>query len=263
MMSKISFWGATHVGNVRELNEDSYLVDEEHGLWVLADGMGGHGGGEVASRIVVDFVQESVAKGTPLAEAVAQAHGVVQMAADQGLGIPGMGATLVAVKLEQSTYRLAWVGDSRAYLWDGQLLQQLTRDHSLVQHLIDAGQISEDEARQHPYRNCVTQAVGAADLDNVSVDEVTGTFYRGHQLLLCSDGLTVGVTDAEIRAVLQQGNDEQATTQQLIDLALERGGSDNVTVLLISASEDAPRQEINDNTIPIVTDSVSRAAASD
>lgn len=251
MMADIRYGIATHAGRVRERNEDCGLAEPELGLWVVADGMGGHDSGEVASRILVDFLKDGVAKGARLVDAVAEAHHVVRLAAEQGMGSHGMGATVVALKLEGAEYELAWVGDSRAYLWDCGMLQQLTRDHSVVQQLIDAGQLTAEEARTHPYRNCVTQAIGAADLDDVSVDALHGTLYRGQQVLLCTDGLTGEVSDGQIREALAAGGEEQATAEHLIRLALDHGGGDNVTVLLVSAPGDAPGRAADDNTQPL------------
>lgn len=234
---------ATHTGRVRELNEDSYVADPQLGLWIVADGMGGHESGEVASRIAVDFIHEQLARGAGLNETAARAHDVVTMAAQEGLGQPGMGSTLVALQLCDARYQVVWVGDSRAYLWQGGGLRQLTRDHSFVQKLVDEGQLSRAEAVNHPYRNVITQALGVADLDRVEVGEVSGTLCRGDLILLCSDGLTGEVSEDEIDKLLQQTVDLQATAQALVDAALANGGSDNITVLLISAPEHAPSRE--------------------
>jgi serine/threonine protein phosphatase PrpC len=262
-MTDIRYGIATHAGRVRERNEDCYLAESDLGLWVVADGMGGHQGGEVASQILVDFVRDGVAKGVPRAEVVAQAHDVVRLAAEQGMGAYGMGATVVALKLDGADYELAWVGDSRAYLWDCGALQQLTHDHSVVQQLVDAGQLNAEEARTHPYRNCVTQAIGAADLDHVSVDSVRGTLQQGQQLMLCTDGLTGEVSDPQIREALAAGGEEQATVEELIRLALDHGGGDNVTVLLVSAPDDAPGRASDDNTTPLDMAGLARALPDD
>lgn len=230
---------ATHTGRVRNLNEDSFFADPELGLWIVADGMGGHESGEVASRIAVDFIHEQVARGVSLREAAARAHDVVTLAAREGLGKPGMGSTLVALQLQGAQYHVVWVGDSRAYLWSGVGLRQLTRDHSFVQRMVDEGQISSAEAANHPYRNVITQALGVADLDQVEVGEVTGTLNRGEMILLCSDGLTGEVSEGEIDTLLQPGDGLQAQAEALVAAALEHGGSDNVTVALVAAPGDA------------------------
>lgn len=238
-MSTIGHGNATHTGRVRELNEDSYVADSTLGLWLVADGMGGHQSGEVASRIAVDFIHEQVAQGTALREAATRAHDVVTLAAREGLGQPGMGSTLVALQVDGGRYHVVWVGDSRAYLWRRDGLQQLTRDHSFVQKMVDEGQISSAEAINHPYRNVITQALGVADLDRVEVGEVSGSLCRGDMILLCSDGLTGEVPEQEIDSVLQGDGDPQAKAQALVEAALAHGGSDNVTVVLIAAPPDA------------------------
>lgn len=230
---------ATHTGRVRDLNEDSYVADPALGLWIVADGMGGHEAGEVASRIAADFIHEQVGRGLPLPEAAARAHEVVTLAAREGLGQPGMGSTLVALQLRGDRYQIVWVGDSRAYLWRNGALRQLTRDHSFVQKMVDEGQISSAEAVTHPYRNVITQALGVADLDQVEVGEVSGSLRRGDVLLLCSDGLTAEVPETEIGAMLHSDVDLQEQAGRMLEAALEHGGADNITVLLVAAPADA------------------------
>ncbi len=234
---------ATHKGRVRDLNEDSYVADPQLGLWIVADGMGGHESGEVASRIAADFIHEQLSHGAGLQEAAARAHDVVTLAAQEGLGQPGMGSTLVALQLRDARYEVVWVGDSRAYLWQDGGLRQLTRDHSFVQKMLDEGQISSAEAVNHPYRNVITQALGVADLDRVEVGAVSGTLCQGEVVLLCSDGLTGEVSEEEIGTVLHGADNLQVAAQALVDSALEHGGSDNITVLLVPAPADAPAQD--------------------
>lgn len=229
---------ATHTGRVRELNEDSYVADPSLGLWIVADGMGGHECGEVASRIAADFIHEQVAQGLSLPAAAAKAHEVVTLAAREGLGQQGMGSTLVALQLDGPQYRVVWVGDSRAYLWRDGGLTQLTRDHSFVQRMVDEGQITSAEAINHPFRNVITQALGVADLDEVEVGEVAGTLRASDRIMLCSDGLSAEVPETEIARLLDSDADPQAQAQALVEAALDHGGSDNVTVLLVEVDPD-------------------------
>lgn len=245
-MSASGHGEATHKGRVRGLNEDSYVADPQLGLWIVADGMGGHESGEVASRIAVDFIHEQLAQGAELREAAARAHDVVTLAAREGLGQPGMGSTLVALQLRDARYEIVWVGDSRAYLWQNGSLRQLTRDHSFVQKMVDEGQISSAEAVNHPYRNVITQALGVADLDRVEVGEVSGTLCQGDMVLLCSDGLTGEVPEEQIGELLHGDGDLQDRAQALVEAALDHGGSDNVTVLLIPAPAGAPLRAATD-----------------
>ena len=225
----------THVGNVRQHNEDAYRIDAEHNFGVLADGMGGHEGGEIASRIVVECVCDELREGRSMADALVQAHHAVRKAAENGEGKPGMGSTAVVLKIDNEDFEIVWVGDSRAYYWDGKTLAQVTKDHSLVQTLVDDGSITAEEARVHPQRNYVTQAIGMSDMQTMEVGRVKGRLYQGQQLLLCSDGLSGEVSDFEIVEILKLELSEKQKVDLLIQKSLDNGGSDNVTVLLVPA----------------------------
>lgn len=229
----------THVGNVRTHNEDCYAVDAEYNFGVLADGMGGHEGGEIASRIVVDCVSREIRNGKPMPEALVLAHHAVRTAANNGQGKPGMGSTAVALKLENGNFDVVWVGDSRAYVWDGQQLRQITKDHSLVQHMVDEGSITPEEAVVHPQRNYITQAIGMSELHKMEVGRVQGSLPHGHQLLLCSDGLSGEVSTAEIIEILKLELNESQKVDLLIQKSLDNGGADNVTALLVTAVVEA------------------------
>ena len=171
----------------------------------------------------------------PLAEAIETAHRAIQTAALQGEGAANMGSTVVAAKLDGLRYEIAWVGDSRAYLWDGSL-HQLTTDHSYVQLLLKAGLISESEIPGHPSRNIISQALGVGDADkaNIKVDIVSGVLEEKDTLLLCSDGLSGEVTDDGIAVILAETTDAQARVNRLIAAALEAGGKDNITVIVLA-----------------------------
>lgn len=242
---------AKHTGNFRDHNEDNYLVDCEHGLFVVADGMGGHDDGEIASMIAVDFIKGAVRRGISLQEAAAATHDEVLMAVERNQGSPGMGSTVVAAKLDDNQYEVVWVGDSRAYLWENNNLIQLTTDHSYVQRLLDYGHISEQEALNHPQRNIITRALGGMEQEQVEAESIRDTFYRGEQILLCSDGLTDEVSYHEIADILSEGLDEQHKVDRLVQKALDNGGSDNITAILISAHDDAPEKVSRDETIII------------
>ncbi len=225
----------THTGHIRPHNEDCYLIDAELGLGVLADGMGGHECGEVASQIVVEQMQAEVRSGTPMAEALVKAHHAVIAAVRDGKGRPGMGSTALAVRIDGNNFEVVWVGDSRAYFWNQGRLTQITRDHSLVQHMVDQGDITEEEAETHPQRNFITQAIGMESLTRLEVGQVRGHIYVGQQILLCSDGLSGELSVEEISGVLLQKTTEQEKIDQLIQMTLDNGGRDNVTALLVSA----------------------------
>jgi serine/threonine protein phosphatase PrpC len=237
-MNNINFALGTHTGLVRELNEDCHLALPKLGLWVIADGMGGHEAGEVASGIAVHEIARSIEQGMPLVEAIETAHRVIQTVAQQGEGAADMGSTVVAAKLDGLRYEITWVGDSRAYLWNG-TLHQLTTDHSYVQLLLNAGLITEREMAGHPSRNIISQALGAggADKANIKVDIVSGALGESDTLLLCSDGLSGEVTDDDIAAILAETTDAQTRVDRLITAALEAGGKDNVTVIVLTPGQ--------------------------
>ncbi len=232
----IEFGHGTHVGLRREHNEDTYQADSSIGLWLVADGMGGHEHGEVASAIARDTISEEVESGHSLVDAIRQADRAIIAMSEQRSGVLPMGTTVAALRLTDEQYQVAWVGDSRVYLADDNL-RQLSKDHSFVRQLVDRGAISEDEARSHPRRNEVTQALGITPAELLQVSNVEGECRRGIQFLLCSDGLTEEVDNASIEAVLMRKDlTAQECVDQLIAAALEGGGSDNITVLLVRVS---------------------------
>jgi protein phosphatase len=227
------FGNSSHVGLRRELNEDTYYSDSELGLWLVADGMGGHEFGEVASALARDAVVREIRAGRSLSEAIRSAdEDIIRQSKRRDDSLP-MGTTVVALKVTDHHFELAWVGDSRAYLWNGQL-RQISSDHSYVQELIDQGAITPEQARSHPHRNVVTQALGVTDPESLKVETISGELRPGSQILLCSDGLTEEVDDAAIAALLAQTDlSAQECVDQLISTALDGGGSDNVTVVLL------------------------------
>jgi len=233
----------THTGNIRSGNEDCFFSDDKLGLWLVADGMGGHEAGEVASAIVTQVVADEIRDGRSLSEAIQRSHRSILDAADQGLGARGMGSTVVAIHRTQSDHwQLGWVGDSRAYLWtqrsdnDGEL-QQISRDHSYVQALLDSGAITEEEMENHPERNVITQCLGSLEIPKVRVDTRDGEWKPKQKILLCSDGLSDELNDAEIANILNEHTDQSVAVGKLIEAALKNGGRDNVTVILISSPE--------------------------
>lgn len=232
----IEFGHSTHVGLRREHNEDTYYADADLGLWLVADGMGGHEHGEVASALARDTLVREVTNGTELVRAIQLAdEEIIRHSTRRSEALP-MGTTIAALRLRDGgEFEVAWVGDSRVYVWnDG--LKQLSQDHSYVQELIDQGAITSEQARSHPHRNVVTQALGVTDPQSLRVESVRGTLKPGMQLLLCSDGLTEEVKDSAIAAILARQNlAAQECVDHLILAALDGGGSDNVTVILVRA----------------------------
>lgn len=227
--------GATHVGHVRDLNEDAYLIRD--GLYLVADGMGGHDGGELASAAVVDTFSEIWDNNTEpvelfsLKEWLTQVNRVVY---DIAAGRAGTTLTLLSNVLHQDKAQLvvANVGDSRTYRYraNDEALIQLTQDHSAVAEMVRLGQLSPEDAREHPARNVITRAVGSAL--RLLADVVLLDAGIGDRFLLCTDGLTGKVEDQEIGLILSSAATVQEAADQLLELALEIDGSDNITVLV-------------------------------
>jgi protein phosphatase len=229
----IEFGHGTHVGLRRTRNEDTYYADAALGLFLVADGMGGHQHGEVASALARDAIVASVRKGAPLAEAV---HGAAARLLDYAQryddSLP-MGTTVAAIRFSEQEYEVAWVGDSRIYQWkDG--LRQISHDHSLVQRLVESGAIDETQAKRHPQRNILTQALGITALEQLHISMAKGRLEPGTSFLVCSDGLTEEVNDRAIEAIMARRDlAAQECLDHLLLAALENGGSDNITAILV------------------------------
>jgi len=266
-MTAIESFGVTDVGRKRKHNEDNLLCDvngdSEEGLFIVADGMGGHAAGEVASKITVDTVGEFIAatrqkeeatwpfkynhelhfNSNRLAVAIEKANERVMAAVAAQPWLKGMGTTVVAGLLDGKILSLAHVGDSRAYLYrDGQL-SRLTDDHSWVHEQVAAGILTEDEAKSHPLKNVVTRALGGGP--SVSPDLQELSFQAGDVFLFCSDGLTTMLSDEEIRDALAANPDPRKVCEHLVEIANEKGGVDNITVVVarIKANGDPAADE--------------------
>jgi serine/threonine protein phosphatase PrpC len=232
----IEFGHGTHVGLRRTRNEDTYYADASLGLFLVADGMGGHQHGEVASALVRDAMVDLVTRGHSLIDAV---HGAGErlLAHTRGsLDVLPMGTTIAALRLTTDSYEVAWVGDSRIYMWKREL-RQISHDHSLVQALVEAGQLDPAKASHHPQRNVLTQALGVTATEQLHIGMARGQLEPGIGFLLCSDGLTEGVNDASIaRTVARTDLAAQECVDQLLLSALDSGGDDNVTVIIVRCS---------------------------
>ncbi len=223
--------GETDVGR-REHNEDAFLIDHELGLVVVADGVGGHQAGEVASQVTCEVLARDVLASGDLEPAIRSANLEVRDAVAGGRGKPGMATTVVAAQFNGAHYQLAWVGDSRAYLWDGQL-KLLTRDHSYVEALLEKGQITFEEARRHPRKNVIVQAIGLQEEDKLRVGINQGELLPGQVLVLCSDGLSDVLDCDRLASVLALDQPLEERCRALVLAAVEQGGRDNVTVVLV------------------------------
>jgi len=237
----------TDMGMVRTSNQDaisSGILAEDAAYGVVCDGMGGVNGGQIASRATVECFERRLKKDFRpslsdedceklLLDALKDANDAVLKTSQKDKNLSGMGTTCVAALLSNGTLKLINVGDSRAYIYADGSLNQLTKDHSMVQHLIDIGQISEDEAKSHPQKNIITRAVGTDG--QLTADRFVRPFAQGDMLVLCTDGLSNLVEPAEVARALQEG--PEAACDKLVALANQRGGQDNITILILADTQ--------------------------
>ena len=239
---RLVFGAATDVGRVREGNEDGYLIDEAMGLVALADGMGGHLGGEVASATALEALRAGVTSGNPLRESIEEANRAVYAKSLTDPSLHGMGTTLTAGTLVSGgTLLIGHVGDSRAYLFRDGELRRLTTDHSHVEELVRDGKITEDEAAVHPMRSVITRALGIDE--SVVVDVYPVELAPGDLIVLCSDGLTDMVHEDAIAAELRRESDAKRAATRLVDTANRAGGVDNITVVVIAVTDEEPARD--------------------
>lgn len=225
----------THVGLKRKINEDSILADPDRGFWAVADGMGGHEAGEVASAMVVEALRQ-LPDSDDLDQLVSTAVDTLRHVNAKLIELAGqhgekktIGTTIVGLAIANGSYRCFWLGDSRAYLFRNGKISRVSRDHSLVQSLIDAGMLDPKDAESHESANMITRAVGAAE--EAEVEVVGGQALPGDQFVLASDGLTRVVPDAELAAELGRGSAEEAA-DKLLKMVLSRGAPDNVSLII-------------------------------
>ena len=247
MTLRVRFGAVTDTGRVRSINQDAFLVLEDLGLYAVADGMGGHQGGEVASQLAVEALRAAYVEPAAdvLADAIAEANGRIYSAGIADPNLHGMGTTVVAAIVldgddEAGTdghqVLVANVGDSRGYLFRDGDLTQLTEDHSMVADLVREGRITEDEAKVHPQRNIVTRVLG--QFDQVDIDFWPVDAVAGDRVVLCSDGLIDGMSDDQITAVLRRLEDPQEAAAELVRRAHEAGGRDNIPVIVLDVDDD-------------------------
>ncbi len=250
----LRWWSScrTDTGKRRQVNEDAFLERPDLGLWLVADGMGGHDSGDVASRMVVSALnglQPPLSMdefGYAVKQRLYEADRRVQEEAARGGANRTMGSTVVVFLAFQNRGLCLWAGDSRAYLLRGGGLSQISRDHSVVEDMIERGELRREDADSHPAANLITRAIGAQE--NLVIDERPQDLRDGDTVLLCSDGLNKEVTDEEIADVLSR-HDCEAASRALIELTLERGARDNVTVAVVrfqAASPGASREPGSD-----------------
>ena len=244
----IQFGSQTHQGRVRTSNEDCFVANPGTGLFLVADGMGGHAAGEIASRLAAATMDDMVAAKGSAVEAPAEILRLATMAANfrvieaqrKDRALAGMGSTLTALLVRGTRYSIAHVGDSRAYRLRDGTLQQLTRDHSLVWHLYENGVLDKSDLARHPQKNLITRSIGSHPQVDIDIEEGEGR--AGDLYLLCSDGLTDGVSDEGIRGLLIAAQKTpQEMADNLVNAANEAGGPDNITVVVVKL-DDGSRQ---------------------
>ncbi|MEM6453689.1 MAG: Stp1/IreP family PP2C-type Ser/Thr phosphatase [Acidobacteriota bacterium] len=258
--------GLTDTGLLRSHNEDCFEIDDQHRVYIVADGMGGHNHGEVASRIAVESMHAFIAQSEdhdstlPIAydhsishhsnrikRSIHVAHDQVLNAIREDGSLLGMGTTVVGAMLRGSTLAVAHVGDSRAYRMRNGHLELLTQDHTWVNEQVVAGYLSEDQAKSHPLKNVVTRALGGDSEVVVDLSEVA--VVPGDLFLLCSDGLTTMMSDQDIHARLASDEPLDAVCHRMVEDANARGGFDNITVLLLTVDDAAADDDDTDDTV--------------
>ncbi|NIR43559.1 MAG: Stp1/IreP family PP2C-type Ser/Thr phosphatase [Gemmatimonadetes bacterium] len=245
---KWTYAGRTDVGQVRQGNEDSLFAAEEQGVFIVADGMGGHVAGEVASQIVAETVGPGVAEAVKegvrggelearMVDLIEEANQAILERADNEPEKRGMGTTLTLLTLvPEGEYVIYQVGDSRGYVLRGGTLSQLTRDHTVVQQQVDRGALTPEQARDHPLSHILTRALGTEP--NVEADTYGDRYEPGDLFLLCSDGLSGMVPDEQLERILSdKGGELQSAVDELIAAANDAGGLDNITAVLVKIEE--------------------------
>jgi protein phosphatase/serine/threonine-protein phosphatase Stp1 len=237
MSVQLTSHAATHPGAVRQRNEDALLDRPDRGLWVVADGAGGHGAGDVASSAIIAAL-ETIPPGLSAAELLAQVrlkltHVHAELQEEAARRGPGriLASTVVVMLARGDHFAMLWAGDSRGYLLRGGALQRVTHDHSLVQELVDQGTLREEEAESHPQANVITRAIGAQGA--LELDKVSGRILEGDRYLLCTDGLFKTIPEPEIALMLSNGGDAAS----IVTEAVGRGARDNVSAVAV----DCPR----------------------
>lgn len=243
---------ATHEGRVRDHNEDRFLRKPRSGVWVVADGMGGHEAGDFASEAIVDSITSiGLASSAEDLQArfvdrISRAHTIIQ---DRSRELNGatVGATVVGLLIYKAGFACIWAGDSRIYRMREGRLSQVTVDHTEAQELLASGAITAEQAENWPRKNVITRAIGVSESPNL--EEKYGNLEIGDTFLLCSDGLTEHIEDAEIEAILNE-HGAQKSCEVLVDMTLERGARDNVTIVVVRCVPQTQKKAMAEATVP-------------
>jgi len=237
--------GVSDTGRVRENNQDAILADDGLGLWLVADGMGGHAGGARASEIARDTVKKHFCEGVSLRDAVLEAHHAIRSAQKDQPDFADMGTTIVALVERDDSYEICWVGDSRAYRYslNDSALELLTRDHNVAGMLVAAGALSADEAARHPQRFVLTDCLGLTGEHEPRVGTLEDRWRGGEWLLLCSDGLTGELDDRKIERILSDSENLATAQDRLLSETLAAGAHDNVSLVLVAGPDKPVKQK--------------------
>lgn len=243
----IKTFSITDIGRKRKLNQDYVYTSEMPvgnlpNLFLVADGMGGHNGGDYASKCAIETIVEYVADledtqtVTILEKSIKEANKVVRRRGEEDEALNGMGTTIVAASIQDGELCVANVGDSRLYIVNRREIRQITRDHSYVEEMVRLGEIKREQARSHPDKNIITRAVGA--MEDIDIDFFKVKLNRDDIVLMCSDGLTNMIEDEEIRMILEGQRDIVEKAESLVNAANNNGGKDNIAVVLIEVTDD-------------------------
>ena len=245
LIANLSFSGKTDEGILREKNEDSFYIDDQGRFCLIADGMGGHAGGQEASQIAVEQIRryfednwdKDISSSAMLKAAFIQANQSILKDQEIHREREGMGTTAIAVIFRHGTTWYSHVGDSRLYRYRDGYLEQISEDHTLIARQVKLGDMTPEQAEISPWRHILYQCLGRPDLPYVELDSLT--MKSGDRLLLCSDGLTEEISDLEIQKILSDKKSEEEITTSLIESAKENGGSDNITVIVVNGFEES------------------------
>ena len=252
-MKQVVSHAQTHKGLVRKINEDACLDLADSGVWLVADGMGGHAAGDIASQLVVDTIKVAVQRAAQvsvrlLTESLLQANEELCRYSEKHLNGHTAGSTVVLLLLDKWHYHFLWAGDSRGYLLRNNVLRQITRDHSQVNEMVEQGLLRSEEAEHHELANVITRAVGVDP--HLSIDVISGVWQPGDVFLLCSDGLNKELSDDEIYQYLAHNNIAEAN-RALLQSTLVAGARDNVTCILVKVDNNNENVNEKDKTIPV------------
>ena len=250
--------GSSITGPVRPNNQDAIYHDDEHGLWIVADGVGGHNGGEVAANFVCQNVPEKLSHKFDAKAALMNTHQQLLLMSQEDHKLENMAATVVVAQHFGSMLAIHWVGDCRAYLLRGDTIRQLTRDHTVVQDLLDIGVINSEQTKHHPKRHIITSCIGGRASHSPKIDGVSLTPLNGDRILLCSDGLHDDLSENQILNALVQNPKTNDAVHELIRLAEQAGGTDNVSAVVIDCLSTADEITIETTSKPSLLEKLKR-----